>query len=50
MYHGIKKDEDGYFKATEGTSLNLEEVESSNKVQQVGDPTHTAREFLMQGK
>lgn len=35
---------------TEVSSLNLEEAEWSNNVQQVGDPTHTAREFLMQGK
>lgn len=39
-----------YFRATEKSSLNPEEVEGSNNVQKVGDPTHTAREFLMQRK
>lgn len=35
---------------TEVSSLNLEEAEWSNNVQQVGDPTHTAREFPKQEK
>lgn len=47
MDHDDKKDEDRYFRATKESSLNLAEVEWSNKVQQVGDPTHTGRECLM---
>lgn len=46
----IKKYEEGYFRATEGYSLNLEKVKWSSNVQQAGDPTHRVREFLMQEK